>query len=176
MVPNWLRRPSLDAPASLAQVAEIIDAVSRHVQDQMQAFAEQPGSPLPAYSGMTDLLIGSYVWGLLESCIRNGRGGYPAVSEDRVRVIALRAMEEVCPRALGFERARWVRRHLPQWEGPPAYHPAFRRELMRMERCGAHDGVYLAADDPLCLAKASSLLAFMMRLLAVPSRLGRTIG
>ncbi|WP_457091543.1 hypothetical protein [Microvirga sp. P5_D2] len=171
MAPNWLRRPSLDAPASLAQVAEIIDAVSRHVQDQMQAFAEQPGSPLPAYSSMTDLLIGSYVWGLLESCIRNGRGGYPAVSEDRVR-----AMEEVCPRALGLGRACWVRRHLPQWEGPPAYHPAFRRELMRMERRGAHDGVYLAADDPICFAKVGSRLAFMMQLLAVPSRLERTIG
>jgi hypothetical protein len=48
MAPNGFRRPSPDDPASLARLAEIIDAVSRHVQDQMQAFAGQPSSPLPA--------------------------------------------------------------------------------------------------------------------------------
>jgi hypothetical protein len=44
---------------------------------------------------------------------------------------------------------------------------------MRMAHRGAHDGAYLAADDPLCFAKASSLLSFMMGMLAAPSRIGR---
>jgi hypothetical protein len=173
MALDWHRGHGPNNPASLARLAGIIDAVSRHVQDQIRAFAEQPGLPLPAYRSLTDLLIGAYVLGLLDSCVRKARGAGPAMSEDQVRATVLRGMEEVCLRVLGPERTRWVRHQLPPWEGPPAYHPAFRRELMRMAHRGAHDGAYLAADDPLCFAKASSLLSFMMGMLAAPSRIGR---
>jgi hypothetical protein len=125
---------------------------------------------------MTDLLIGSYIWGLLESYVRNEPSHHRAMGEDRARASLLLAMDGVCQRVLGPERARWVRRQLPQWEGPPAHHPAFRRELIQMARRGARDGVYLAAGDPLCFAEGSSLLAFLMQLLAAPSRIGRRDG
>jgi hypothetical protein len=174
MILNWRSGQVPGNPAALARLAEVIDAVSGHVQDQLDAFTEQPGRPLPAYSSMTDLLIGAYIWGLLESYVRNVPSHYPAMGGDLARAPLLLAMSGICQRVLGTERTRWVRHQLPQWEGPPAYHPAFRRELSGMARRGTCDGVYLASGDPLYFAKGSSLLAFLMRMLAAPPMLGRT--
>jgi hypothetical protein len=113
---------------------------------------------------MTDLLIGAYIWGLLDGYTHHIPGDEPAMTQDDTRATILLVAEGVCSRVFGPERARSVRRQLPQWEGPPAYHPIFRQELSKMCRRGARDGRYLAACDPLCFAKASSLLAFMMQM------------
>jgi hypothetical protein len=145
-------------------VPEIIDVVSSHVQDQVFAFTGRPVTPVPAHSSMTDLLIGAYIWGLLEGYIHDIPGDQPAMTQETARATILVAADGVCSQVFGPERARSVRCQLPQWEGPPAYHPIFRQELSTMCRRGARDGRYLAAGDPLCFAKASSLLTFMMRM------------
>jgi hypothetical protein len=174
MILNWRSSQVPGNPAALARLAEVIETVSGHVQDQLDAFTEQPGRPLPAYSSMTDLLIGAYIWGLLESYVRNTSSHHPAMGGDQTRATLLLAMNGICQRVLGPERTRWVWHRLPQWEGPPAYYPAFRRELVGMARRGTCDGVYLASGDPLCFAKGGSLLAFLMRMLAAPPMLGST--
>jgi hypothetical protein len=161
---NWLRDRWKAKPPPSPRVPEIIDAVSRHVQDQVFAFTGGPVAPVPTHSTMTDLLIGAYIWGLLEGYIRHIPGDEPAMTQENVRATILVVANGVCSRVFGPERAQSVRRQLPQWEGPPAYHPIFRPELSTMCRRGARDGRYLAAGDPLCFAKASSLLAFMMRI------------
>ena len=76
------------------------------------------------------------------------------------------AAAEACERVLGPARARWVRCQLPQWEGPPAYNSSFEWQLARMRQSGAHDGQHLAAGDRLCFAKAFSLLAVLMQMVA----------
>jgi hypothetical protein len=68
----------------------------------------------------------------------------------------------VSSRVLGPKRTRWVRGQLPQCEGPPAHNPSFRWALARMRRDGARDGRCLVAGDPLCFAKASSLLVMLL--------------
>ena len=161
---NWIRDHWKATPSPSARVPEIIDLVSRHVQDQVFAFTGGPVAPVPAYSSMTDLLIGAYIWGLLEGYIRHIPGDEPAMTQEDARATILVVANGVCSRVFGPERARLVRCQLPQWDGPPAYHPVFRQEISNMCRRGARDGRYLAAGDPLCFAKASSLLIFMMQM------------
>ena len=52
---NWIRDHWKAEPSPSARVPEIIDAVSRHVQDQVFAFTGGPVTPVPAYGSMTDL-------------------------------------------------------------------------------------------------------------------------
>jgi hypothetical protein len=65
----------------------------------------------------------------------------------------------------GDERVCWARNNLPQWQGPPAQHPAFKSALDEMRHRGTSDSHYLAADDPLLFARAGSLLVFLMQTL-----------
>jgi hypothetical protein len=160
---HWLRGRLKAKPAPSARVPEIVDSVCRHVQDQLFALTGCRTAPVPSYSSMGDLLIGSYIWGLLEGYVRGIPDAAPATKED-TRATVLVAAAEVCLGVFGPERARWVRCQLPQWDGPPAHHPPFRWELSRMHLCGARDGRCLAARDPLCFAKAGGLLAFLLDL------------
>jgi hypothetical protein len=157
---NWLRKGLKAKPAPLSQAPVVIALVSRHVQDQVVAFTGRPADPMPAYSRMTDLLLGAYVWGLLEGCLRNLPGGDAAIEDAHAGTA--RMAEVVCSRVLGPKRMRWVRSQLPQWEGPTARNPSDLWALSRMHRDGVHDGRYLAVGDPLCFAKASSLLAMLL--------------
>lgn len=156
---NWLRKGLKAKPAPSFRAPEVIDLVSRHVQEQVAAFTGRHADPMPAYSRMTDLLIGAYVWGLLEGCLRNL--GDEVLSGDEHAWTAVMAAE-VCSRVLGPKRMRWVRGQLPQWEGPPARNLSYRWALSRMHRDGVHDSRYLAARNPLCFAKASRLLAMLV--------------
>jgi len=157
---NWLRKGLKAKPALSSRAPEVIELVSRHVQEQVVAFTGRCADPMPAYSRMTDLLIGAYVWGLLESCLRNLPGSEAPIEDEHARTAIM--AEEVCSRVLGPKRMWWVRSQLPQWEGPPARNLSYRWALSRMHRDGVHDGRYLAARDPLCFAKASSLLAMLL--------------
>jgi hypothetical protein len=160
MMLNWLRKGLKARPAPSSGAPEVIELVSRHVQDQVVAFTRQHADPMPAYSRMTDLLLGAYVWGLLEGCLRNFPGGEASVEDGHARTAEMAA--EVCSRVLGPQRMRWVRAQLPQWDGPPARNLSYRWALSRMHRDGLHDGRYLTTGDPLCFAKASSLLAMLL--------------
>jgi hypothetical protein len=114
---------------------------------------------------MTDLLIGAYIFGALEGYART----IPEIQNTAERGNTLELLQgaatEVCSRVFGPEWVRWVRYQLPQWDGPPAYHPTFRRELSSMCCRGARDGRCLAANDPLSFAKAGSLLAFLLEMM-----------
>jgi hypothetical protein len=145
-------------------VPEIVDAVDRHVQDQLLAFTGGRAAPVPSYSSMADLLIGSYIWGLLEGYIRNSPDARSVMGEEDIQATLLAAAPELCARVFGHARAQWVRGQLPQWNGPPAYHLPFRRKLSRMRLHGLRDGRYLAARDSLCFAKAGGLLTFLLDL------------
>jgi hypothetical protein len=164
MMLNWLRSHRKAKPVPSERVPEIVDLVCRHVQDQIFASTGCHAVPVPSYSSMMDLLTGSYIWGLLEGCVRTIPGAEPAMDQENTRVTVLAAAAEACSRVLGPERARWVRCQLPQWDGPPAHHLVFRWELSRMRQYGVRDGRYLAAGDPLCFAKAGSLLAFLLEM------------
>ncbi len=157
---NWLRKGLSAKPAPSFLAPEVVELVSRHVQEQVVAFSGWHADPMPAYSRMTDLLLGAYVWGLLEGCLRNLPGGEASIEDERARTAAMAA--EVCSRVLGPKRMRWVRGQLPQWEGPPARNLSYRLALSRMHRDGIHDSGYLMAGDPLCFAKASRLLAMLV--------------
>jgi hypothetical protein len=164
MVPNWLRTHRKAKPTPSPRVPEIVDAVGRHVQDQLFAFTGSRVAPVPSYSSMADLLIGSYIWGLLEGYVRDTHDANSVMGEEDIRATLSVAAPELCSRVFGPVRAQWVRGQLPQWDGPPAYHLPFRRELPRMGLLGAHDGRCLAARDPLCFAKAGGLLTFLLDL------------
>lgn len=157
---NWLRKGLKAKPTPSSRAPEVIELVSRHVQDQVVAFTGRPADPMPAYSRMTDLLLGAYVWGLLEGCLRHLPAGEASIKDAHAGTAVM--AEEVCARVLGPKRMRWVRGQLPQWEGPTARSPSYLWALSRMHRDGLHDGRYLAARDPLCFAKASSLLAMLL--------------
>ena len=157
---NWLRKGPKAKPAPSSRAPEVVALVSRHVQEQVVAFTGRHADPMPAYSRMTDLLIGAYVWGLLEGCLRNLPGDEAPIEDEHARAAVMAA--EVCSRVLGPKRMRWVRGQLPQWEGPPSRNLSHRWALSRMHRDGVHDGRYLAAGDPLCFARASSLLAMLL--------------
>jgi len=157
---NWLRKGLKAKPAPSFPTPEVIELVSRHVQEQVVAFTGRHADPMPAYSRMTDLLVGAYVWGLLEGCLRSLPGDEAPIKDEHARTAVMAA--EVCSRVLGPKRMQWVRGQLPQWDGPPARNLSYRWALSRMHRDGLHDGRYLAAGDPLCFAKASSLLAMLV--------------
>ncbi|MPR11180.1 hypothetical protein [Microvirga tunisiensis] len=159
MILDWLRSRCNAAPAAPPPMPEFVDLTCRHVREQVFAFTGRHVESVPSYSSMTDLLIGSYIWGLLEGCVGDLRGGRGCRGGGNIAPAAA----EACLRLLGSERARWVRSQLPQWEGPPAYHPPYRRELSRMRSHGIRDGGYLAAGDRLCFARAGSLLSVLMR-------------
>jgi hypothetical protein len=142
----------------------MVDRVSRHVEEQMFAFTGQRGAPLPPYSSMTDLLIGAYILGALEGYARTIPAIRNAAERENTRELLRDAATEVCSQVFSQEWVRWVRYQLPQWDGPPAYHPTFRQELSSMYCRGARDGRCLAANDPLCFAKAGSLLAFLLEM------------
>jgi hypothetical protein len=134
------------------------------VEDQVYAITERRGALLPSHSSMTDLLIGAYILGALEGYARTIPNVQNAPEHDSTRELLRGAATEVCSRVFGPEWVRWVRYQLPQWDGPPAYHPTFRHELSSMCCRGARDGRCLAASDPLCFAKAGSLLAFLLEM------------
>lgn len=164
MVPNWLRTHRKARTTPLPRVPEIVDVVGCHVQDQLFAFTGSRAAPVPSYSSMADLLIGSYIWGVLEGYVRGIPNAGLAPDEEDIRAALLVTAAEVCSPVFGPARAQWVRGQLPQWDGPPARHPPFRQELSRMRLRGVRDGRCLAARDPLCFAKASGLLAFLLDL------------
>lgn len=115
---NWLRKGLKAKPAPSSRAPEVIELVSRHVQDQVVAFTGRPADPMPAYSRMTDLLLGAYVWGLIEGCLRHLPAGEASIKDAHAGTAVM--AEEVCARVLGPKRMRWVRGQLPQWEGPTA--------------------------------------------------------
>jgi hypothetical protein len=161
---NWLRGYGMATPVQSAWVPEMVERVGRHVEEQVFAVNGRRGGPLPSYSSMTDLLIGAYILGLLEGYARAVSEGRLAIKEETTRETLRAAAVEVCSRVFGPKWARWVRYQIPQWDGPPAYHPTFRQELSSMCCRGARDGRYLASDDPLCFAKAGGLLAFLLEM------------
>lgn len=163
---SWRRGSLRTKAAPLPGMPEIVDLACRHVQDQVVAFTGRHVEPVPAYSRMTDLLIGAYVWGLLEGCLRNLPDDETLIEDEHARTGVMAA--EVCLRVLGPKRMRWVRGQLPQWDGPPARNLSYRWALSRMHRDGIHDGRYLMAGDPLCFAKASSLLAMLLAMAETP--------
>jgi hypothetical protein len=140
-----------------------IEAVCRHVKDQTCAFAGRPVEHVPEQNGMTDLLIGAYIWGLLDGYLHASHAGPERAGDTNIEATILAVADPVFCRLFGQERARWVRTHLPQWNGPPAQHPIFKRALEEMRHRGASDSHYLAAGDPLLFARAGSLLAFLMQ-------------
>jgi hypothetical protein len=161
---NWLRGPGDSKVVQSAWVAEMVDRVCRHVEEQVFAVTGRRGAPLPPYSSMTHLLIGAYILGALEGYARTIPEIQNAVGRESTRELLRGAATEVCSQVFGSEWVRWVRYQLPQWDGPPAYHPTFRQELSSMCCRGAHDGRRLAANDPLCFARAGGLLAFLLEL------------
>ena len=161
---NWLRGEGKVEPVQSAWVPEMIERVCRHVEDQVFALTGCRGAPVPSYSSMTDLLIGAYVLGALEGYARAMPDVQHATEQESTRQLLRFAATEVCSRLFGPKWTRWVRYQLPQWDGPPAYHPTFRQELSSMCCRGASDGQCLTANDPLCFAKASGLLAFLLEM------------
>jgi hypothetical protein len=161
---NWLLDPGTSKAAQPAWVPEMVDRVSRHVEDQVFAITGRRGAPVPLYSSMTDLLIGAYILGALEGYARTIPDVQSAPALDSTRELVRGVATDVCARVFGPEWVQWVRSRLPQWDGPPAYHPTFRRELSSMGCRGARDGRCLATNDPLSFAKAGSLLAFLLEL------------
>jgi hypothetical protein len=162
---NWLLGPGTSKAAQPAWVPEMIDRVGRHVEDQVFAITGRRGALLPSHSSMTDLLMGAYIAGALEGYARTIPEIQNTAERGNTRELLQSAATEVCSRVFGPEWVRWVRCQLPQWDGPPAYHPTFRRELSSMCCRGAHDGRYLASNDPLSFAKAGSLLAFLLEMM-----------
>jgi hypothetical protein len=161
---SWLRGPRNSKAVQSAWIPEMVDRVSRHVEEQVFAITGRHGVPFPPYSSMTDLLIGAYILGALEGYARTIPEIQNAGERENTRELLRGAATEVCSRVFSPEWVRWVRYQLPQWDGPPAYHPTFRQELSSMCCRGARDGRCLAANDPLSCAKASSLLAFLLEL------------
>jgi hypothetical protein len=161
---SWLRGPRNSKAVQSAWIPEMVDRVSRHVEEQVFAITGRHGVPFPPYSSMTDLLIGAYILGALEGYARTIPEIQNAGERENTRELLRGAATEVCSRVFSPEWVRWVRYQLPQWDGPPAYHPTFRQELSSMCCRGARDGRCLAANDPLSFAKASSLLAFLLEL------------
>ncbi len=161
---NWLLGPGTCKAAQPAWVPEMVNRVSRHVEDQVYAITERRGALLPSHSSMTDLLIGAYILGALEGYARTIPDVQSAPALDSTRELVRGVATDVCARVFGPEWVQWVRSRLPQWDGPPAYHPTFRRELSSMGCRGARDGRCLATNDPLSFAKAGSLLAFLLEL------------
>ncbi len=161
---NWILGPGTSKAAQPAWVPEMVDRVSRHVEDQVFAITGRRGAPVPLYSSMTDLLIGAYILGAVEGYARTIPDVQNAPESDRTRELLRDAANEVCSRVFGPEWVKRVRSQLPQWDGPPAYHPTFRQELSSMGCRGARDGRHLAANDPLSFAKAGSLIAFLLEL------------
>jgi hypothetical protein len=164
MMLNWLSGHGNAKVVQSAWVEDMIDRVCRHVEEQVCAFTGQRGVPVLSYSSMTDLLIGAYILGLLEGYACTLSDGGHATKRENSRETLRIAATEVCSRVFSPEWVRWVRCQLPQWDGPPAYHPTFRQELSTMCCRGARDGRCLASGDPLCFAKAGSLLAFLLEL------------
>jgi hypothetical protein len=115
---------------------------------------------MPEYDRMTDLLIGAYAWGLLEGCLRTLPGDEILIEHEHAQTAVMAA--EAYSRVLGPKRMRWVRGQLVQWDGPQARNLPNRWMLSRMRGDGIHDGRYLVAGDPLCFAKACSLLATLL--------------
>jgi hypothetical protein len=162
---SWLRGPGSSRAVQSAWVPEMVDRVSRHVEDQVFAITGRRGALLPSHSSMTDLLIGAYIVGALEGYARTIPEIQNAAERESTRELLQGAATEVCSRVFGPEWVRRVRYQLPQWDGPPAYHPTFRQELSSMCCRGARDGRHLAANDPLCFAKAGGLLAFLLEMM-----------
>jgi hypothetical protein len=162
---SWLRGPRNSKAVQSAWIPEMVDRVSRHVEEQVFAITGRHGVPFPPYSSMTDLLIGAYILGALEGYARTIPEIQNAGERENTRELLRGAATEVCSRVFGPEWVRWVRYQLPQWDGPPAYHPTFRQELSSMCCRGARDGQHLAANDPLSFAKAGSLLAFLLEMM-----------
>ena len=162
---NWLLGPGTSKTAQSPWVPEMVDRVSRHVEDQVFAITGRRGELLPSHSSMTDLLNGAYIVGALEGYARTIPEFQNAAERENTRELLQGAATEVCSRVFGPEWVRWVRYQLPQWDGPPAYHPTFRRELYSMCCRGARDGRCLASGDPLSFAKAGSLLAFLLEMM-----------
>ena len=162
---SWLLGPGISKTAQSAWVPEMVDHVGRHVEDQVFAIAGRRGALLPSHSSMTDLLIGAYIVGALEGYARTIPEIQNTAERGNTRELLQGAATEVCSRVFGPEWVRWVRYQLPQWDGPPAYHPTFRRELSNMCCRGARDGRCLASNDPLSFAKAGSLLAFLLEMM-----------
>ena len=162
---NWLLGPGTSKAAQPAWVPEMVDHVGRHVEDQVFAITGRRGAPVLLYSSMTDLLIGAYILGALEGYARTIPEIQNTAEQGNTRELLRAAATDVCSRVFGPEWVRWVRSRIPQWDGPPAYHPTFRRELSSMCCRGARDGRYLAANDPLSFAKAGSLLAFLLEMM-----------
>ena len=162
---NWLLGPGISKAAQPAWVPEMVDRVGRHVEDQVFAITGWRGAPVPLYSSMTDLLIGAYILGTLEGYARTIPDVQHATEQENTRRLVRVAATEVCSQVFGPKWTRWVRSRLPQWDGPPAYHPTFRQELSSMCCRGARDGRHLASNDPLSFAKAGSLLAFLLEMM-----------
>ncbi len=165
---NWLLGPGTSKAAQPAWVPEMVDHVGRHVEDQVLAITGRRGALLPSHSSMTDLLIGAYIVGALEGYARTIPEIQNPAERENTREVLQGAATEVCSRVFGPDWVRWVRYQLPQWDGPPAYHPTFRRELSSMCCRGARDGRCLASNHPLSFAKAGSLLAFLLEMMEPP--------
>ncbi len=161
---NRILVPGTSKAAQPAWVPEMVDHVGCHVEDQVFAITGQRGAPVPLYSSMMDLLIGAYILGALEGYARTIPDVQHATEQENTCRLVRVAATEVCSQVFGPKWTRWVRYQLPQWDGPPAYHPTFRQELSIMSCRGARDGRCLASGDPLGFAKAGGLLAFLLEL------------
>ncbi|MFD0461227.1 hypothetical protein ACFQY9_04310 [Microvirga aerilata] len=67
---NWLLGPGTSKAVQSAWAPEMVNRVSRHVEDQVFAITGRRGALLPSHSSMTDLLIGAYIVGALEGYAR----------------------------------------------------------------------------------------------------------
>jgi len=159
---NWLRRLPKARPPLPPPLQAAVDAVSGHVMGQISAFENKPTECVPERGRMNDLLIGAYVWGLLDGYIHRSNADAEWDGDRSAEAAVLAAGDEIFSRLFGQERAQWLRGNLPQWGAPWPEHPSFRWALAEMHNRGASDSNSLASDDPLSFARAGGLLGFLM--------------
>ena len=159
---EWLRRRKA-RPTLHAGWQEAVDSVCRHVEEQVAAYDGPAAIPMADRGRTMDMLTGAYVWGLLDGYLHHVGTDRSWASDGDAEAAILAGATAVFARLFGDERARWLRRNLPQWGAPWPDHPALQWALRDMRDRGNVDSRALATDDPLLFARGSSLLGFLMQ-------------
>lgn len=159
---GWLRRQTKAKPPLPPTLQDAMEVVCRHVENQVSAFEEKSVGQVPDRGRTNDMLIGAYVWGLLDGYIHNSNADREWAGDENAEGAIFSMAVGVFNRLFGHERSLWLRSHLPQWGGPWPAHSSFRRALWEMRESGAADSRSLVTGDPLAFARAGGLLAFLM--------------
>lgn len=159
---GWLRRRKKAHAPVPPLLQNAMEVVCRHVQSQVSAFEERSVERVPDRGRTNDMLIGAYVWGLLDGYLHNCNADREWAGDESAEGAIFATAVGVFERLFGRERSFWLRSHLPQWGGPWPAHASFRRALWEMRESGAADSRSLATGDPLAFARAGSLLGFLL--------------